>query len=104
MQTIDFFHLHPRRVRRPHKCANQCRRGLLTSPAHAAYLARIAAQLAPRPPDPSADRLTELERQELLAEVDAHARLRPPPTEAETEAAEQELIRREEMYRLGLLP
>jgi hypothetical protein len=77
------------------------------NPAVVAYLRNLHAQLQPRP-DPVALRLAERERaetiNELLAEVEAHAKLRPPPTEDQTAAARAELAAIEELARRGLWP
>ncbi len=68
------------------------------NPATHAYLNSITAQLMPRRLDPAEEakreRLKAEMVAELLAEVEAHAKLRPPPASAETEAAIAELRRR----------
>jgi hypothetical protein len=71
------------------------------NPAVRAYLNNLHAQLKPRQPD--AAELAAQERQravdiaELMDEIARHAAARQPPTPDETDAAEQELLRREEL-------
>ncbi len=68
------------------------------NPAIHAYLRSITAQVMPRRLDPAEEaereRLKAETAAELLAEVEAHAKLRPPPTPAEAIEAERELRRR----------